>query len=358
MQIDLFLQMHTFDEDFRLRFSKALQLHVNELAEASLIYVQEAGGFSDCAIQNISPKEAHHPIDRDICVDFMLDARRDMQDVKFGFKINGGLRLRENEIQFPFLNRLPPIPPFGTTAFDQYRHWRDELEYACEAAFWHVEDNIMRYRPFVELNVFDDKNIESSKLDYYKFHSIVVAKDRWLAFIRDLIKILFAEFIFSEKYSAGKVKRFLQEVGNGVFFGFEYDESDLSYEIKQGNPVLPDYFNLILLNADFKKGEKRTNYYKEKNASVISLGKLWNPFFYHPCYPMRGFVAIDSHKAYEEGRPYKTQIVPAGPNEMKLVHSQERNESVKKHAFFYMSLLSSTAASYVKYLKTAIQTAL
>jgi hypothetical protein len=172
--------------------------------------------------------------------------------------------------------------------------------------------------------------------------------------IKDLIRICFPEFEFSERFSTTKIKRYLMEISKDLWFGFEYDEADLSYEIRKGTPVLPDFFNLILLNSFFKRNEKKANYYYQSHPAIISLGILGNPFLYQPCYPMIGYKAIDSYKANEEGRPYETQIVALNSTQFQLIHSNDFNESMKRHTFFYMHLLSSTTEPYLTYLRKAL----
>lgn len=343
-----------FSDKLRGSILESLKACVNQLIESTLKYVVEAKEFDLCAIENISKKDIPFEVNIQSCIDFILDSKGYEQQIVFNFKIGDGVNWENNEIQFPFLSRIPDWPQFGTPEFDKYREWRNSLEYSCQNNFWALDHNRRAYSPFTEINIFDNKVVENEKLSYYKNNSIVIAKDKWLLYIKDLIRIFLPEFEFSERFSNTKVKRHLSEISKDLWFGFEYDETDLSYEIRKGTPVLPDFFNLILLNSSFKRNEKKANYYYQNHPAIISLGILGNPFLYQPCYPMIGYRAIDSYKAVEEGRPYETQIVALNSTQFQLIHSNDFNESMKRHAFFYMHLLSSTAEPYLAYLRKVL----
>lgn len=343
-----------FSDRLRNSILESLKANFNQFIESTLKYVVEAKEFNLCAIETISRKSTPFEVNIQSCIDFILDSKGNEEQIIFNFKIGDGFNWRNNEIRFPFLSRIPEWPQFGTPEFDRYREWRNGLEYSCQDNFWTLDYNKLTYLPFKEINIFDNKIIEKEKLSYYENNSIVIAKDKWLLYIKDLVRIYLPEFEFSERFSTTKVKRYLIEISEDLWFGFEYDETDLSYDIRKGIPVLPDFFNLVLLNSSFKRNEKKANYYYQSHSAIISLGILGNPFLYQPCYPMIGYEAIDSYKATEEGRPYKTQIVPLNSTQLQLIHSDDFNESMKRHAFFYMHLLSSTAEPYLTYLRKAL----
>ena len=130
------------------------------------------------------------------------------------------------------------------------------------------------------------------------------------------------------------------------------------YELKKGNPVLPDFFNLVLVNSQFNKTEKKSNYYYQDHPGIISLGILGNPFLYQPCYSLIGYNAVEAHRSQELGKPHLDEIAKLGGGQYQLMHPKSLNENIKKHAFFYMSLLSSTSHIYLQYIRNVLLKAL
>ncbi len=354
------MKNNSFSSKLRSSIESEIVDQYDNLVGSSLRFLQEnINTCRKCAFDEITKKEKPFGVDLNSCVNFILDSRLDINKTTFGFKVGDGTSFSKNDIRFPFTSRMPQFPKWGTEDFLQYRKWRDDLEYSCEAEFWMLNSNEAEYKKFGDINIFNDKVLiidEMQKAQYYsKFQ---LSKDAWLGYVASLTQLFFPMFQYAKSFSTSKIRRYLTEISEGIWFGFEYDESGLSYEIKKGTPVLPDYYNLILINTQFNKAEKVENYYYQENSGIMSLGILGNPFFYHPSYILMGYKAVDEHRSSEMGVPYLNEIIELANNKYLLSHSKRFNESMKKHAFFYTSLLSSTSENYLDYLKNVLLAAL
>ncbi len=315
--------------------------------------------YRQVAFEDISEKRSFFSLDIKFCVDFIHTSIDEKELISFGYKADDGYPWFKNEIKFPFYSRIPEPPPFGSASFFKYREWRDDLEYNCERKFWEIEGFRTKYQQFENLNVFDDFLFEKDKLlDFQRENKFYLEKQKWLEFISSLISIFFPEFKESRELSIGSVKRYILPINRHLLFGFEYDESALNYEISKGQPEMPRFFNLILINANVKKGIKGLKHWRADSSDILSLGILGNPFFFPPCYSMIGFCAIDRHRQFESGLQYKREIIAIQEGRYQLIHPRTYNESIKRHAFFYMHLLSFTAAPYIEYLIKSVKRAI
>lgn len=307
------------------------------------------------SFENISIKKHPFRIDSDSCINFMLNSKNDIKNIKLGYKTYGGTQWSGNDILFPFSFRMPELPEWGTQQFFSYREWRDNLEYLCEVEFWKEQKNKEGYKEFSDLNIFNDSIFNEEMLLYYKNRSSFLFNGgSWLNYIASLIGNYFPEFKYNQDFSSKKMKRYLIELYENIWFGFEYDEIEIISELKKGALLLPDYFNLVLIAPSFSKTEDVLNYYYKEHSSVISLGILGNPFFYEPCYRLLGYSAVDSHRCSQLGKPYLRDIIKVNNGQYKIVHPQAYGESMKRHAFFYMDLLASTSRIYLDYLKDVL----
>lgn len=304
---------------------------------------------------NISPKNQPFDLDFDSCVNFILDSKDDIDKTTIAAKTYDGESWAGNDILFPFSFKMPPLLPWGTKQFLDYREWRDNLEYTCESEFWNDTVNLQRYKPFSDINIFDDRIFGEDELDIYKEKTnFLFIKEVWFDYIKSLLQLYFPQFSFRQEFSSKSIHRYLTEIDRDTWFGFEYELSEVRYELKKGTPSLPTYFNLILIKPPFDKTEKTENYYLKQHPSILSLGILGSPFFYYPCYPLLGYSAVDVHKRFEAGKPYMWKFVKSGSRDYQLVHPVEYGESMKKHAFFYMDLLAATSADYLAYLQNIL----
>jgi hypothetical protein len=292
--------------------------------------------------------------DKESCINFILDSKTDGKNIKFQHKQNNGSRWWDNEIIFPFINKMPEIKEWGTPKFWEYRNWRNELEYTTEYAYWANIENQKLYSPFSGLNIFNNVIFESNKLEYYKNIQNKFDKTIWLKYILDLITIFFPKYQYSKEFSTKNILRYVTQLKNDVWFGFEYDLKEIQYQLAKGYPELPDYFNLIAFNSNFDKTTTPLQYLYSETKSIISLGILGNPYFYRPCYTVGGYTAIDIYKKEELGNPYIKTIQQINHQESQIIHSVALNEVIKKHAFMYMHLLSGSSKSYLSYIENAL----
>jgi hypothetical protein len=322
---------------------------------SNINYINENfSSYRRIAFEDISYSETPpFKIDIDSCINFILDSRRDIQNMVFRLKKPLNHFRWDNEIFFPFISDFPE-PTWGTQQFWAHRKWQDDLEHTCETEFWDITSNQIKYAQFTKTNIFDNVVFESDKLSFYKNQKKdLYDGEIWLNYVSALIGIFFPMYIYSEKYSNKNMKRYLIEMKKGILFGFEFDQKYIHTELKKGVPELPDYLNLILISEPFNKHEKVHNYYFNENSTILSLGVCGNPYFYPPCFSLSGYIANDLYKRITGDEPIK-KIVKSNSGQYQVIHSPMYGECLKKRAFFYMDLLASTSAIYSDYLKKII----
>lgn len=286
---------------------------------------------------------------------FIMDAANDVERIEFQLKIGDGESWSGNNIKFPFTSLKPGWPAFGSPEYMKYLSWRNSLEFECETEYWNLPVNGKRYEMVEAINIFNDVIIEPDLLGKYR-DSIYFRLDKnaWYQCLDFFFKEMFAEFPLSTNYSSANIKRFLKRLDNGCLFGFEFDTTEINYELKKGTPTLPIALNLILILPSFDKKLKPESYYREGLDSILYLGILGNPFFYEPSYPTSGYSAVLSNRAAEAGHPYRLEIIVREDGKFQIIHPREYADKMKRHAFFYLDLLFQTSRGYLSYIETAI----
>ena len=265
----------------------------------------------------------------------------------------------ENEIKFEV--HRTPFPQYGTKEGTHYRSECNNLEYDCESEFWEEEHNVSIYEAISNFECFINTTAPISQLNSLREKGNIVNFDGWGKYVLQLIKTFFPDFTLDEKLSSRRL-RFLKPLTDSLSFGFEFDKANLNKIYKKGDIELPEYFNLILVNKEFKKGTDSKLYAQQYNEDIMSLGILGNPLFFEPCYPLGAFMGIEN--IYIRNQPgsynfkYKREYKEVDQGSFQIIHSPIYGEKIKRHAFFYMTCLSFSTKSYLDYLALSIEEAL
>lgn len=324
---------------------------------------QNFESYQRVVLDNISFKQQPFSINYKPCEDFILSSKDDVNGIVFGLKSGDGLPWWKNEILYPFAERMPNSSIYDegpTPFFLAYRQWQDDLQFACEEEFWHENMHQQAYEKFSAINIFEDTIFKSHQFAYFQSkQDFILNKIIWFSYVKTLVEMFFPEFKYNAQFSSKKIHRYLLQLKEDIWFGFEYDDGEIFYQLKKGTPCLPVYFNLVVfIGSSFNKNESVLNYYRQNNPAVLSLGILGNPFFYHPCAPMLGYSAIDCKRNYQKGTPYLKRLVQLDESYYQVIHPGAYGESMKKHAFFYMSLLASSSKIYLEYLSIVLKNAI
>lgn len=321
------------------KIEKELNQNYGLFTEANLAFVEKhSNDFVRVAFENLIPK--HPPFD--LNSEELIKSFRSIQNLKcpirFGLKKGDGRHWWKNEVLIDL--DLPEITDWGTPSFFEYRKWRDNLEYKCQDEFF-IDGSINEVSEYLNSwPLFEDIKSVQSGIGYNK--------NSWIEILRYLLTNLFPSFPYSSGFSYGKVRRHLKQLGEQAWLGFEYDETFIMQEIKQGNLSMSNYFNLLIIDSSFDSRQKPSTYYYKNNQSVISLGILGNPFFYPPCYPITGFTAVEKYRR-EQKSMSSYLLLTDWIREM-----NECEMELKKHSYFYLVLLSLTSEPYLKYLELSI----
>jgi hypothetical protein len=346
-------------DNFRTEFQKRLKESQYAFKEDSIAFVK-ANIETPCRYMFTVLCKKNSP--------FELDYKTIIKEINYLFEdpTNFNLQLRDsysymhpaffnNEIEF----RLPSDFPAGVYYTDRYWDFVNknvDLGYDCEAEFWKKKDNNEWYEAIADFPCFCDIIIPLTEIEKYKEKGDIVNVEGWLKYLRGLLKLFFSDFPFSEERSTKRIMRFVKPLSDTLYFGFEYDESLLRRRYQNGYLEFPEYFNLILLNNDFKKTIKKEDYIFKYAENILSLGILGNPLFYVPS--LSGFVAVD--RVYERGNPqnmkfkYFRKYTAVNEKEVQIVHTDGVGERMKRHAFFYMDMLSYSSKNYLAFLEKNI----
>jgi hypothetical protein len=355
--IIIFIMLQNLKEEDSL-FLLNLQEKYSDFLESCLNYlVNNFESYRRVVFEDISDSlKFPNTLSLDSCTNFLLDAQPGKIDIRVDYKKGFGKHWFDNEIAFSFESQKQQITEWGTEEFWKYTNWRNDLEFECENEFWQNNTNHIRYNQLTSVNIFDDSVFKNDRLNYYQNkYKDQFNLEVWLSYIASLVESFFPEYIYSEEFSSKNVRRYLIQIKNGFWFGFEYSVKEIAKKLKRGDPELPNPFNLVVLAKSFNKNEKIQNYYYQPNKSISSLGILGNPFFYYPCYPFPGYTAVLKGRQPKINYPFLSKIVEVDKENYQIIHSKELGKEIKKHAFFYMDLLSSTAQPYLDYLKKVLE---
>lgn len=351
-----------FGNKIRSTLNAFLEKDAERFIVSSLSFLEtNFEGYHKVCFESVNSKESPFSIRRSSCVDFIIQAKENKAGVVLGLKNGGGGAWHSNEILFQFTLDMPRKPLYGTPEHLAYLEWRNNLEYKCEFLFWGLVDKQLGYQEFDKINIFDNQVFDEERLAFYqrKF-KFLFNQQVWLDFVNSLIIKMFPKYRYNLNFSTKKIRRHLFEIKEGIWFGFEFDTTEMKHQLKnRGTASLPDAFNLILIDeSTFNKYESTQNYYCKENESIISLGLLGNPFFFPPCYPLSGFSAVDTNRLSTTSMRYASEIYAVGNGMYQFVNSAAYGDSMKRHAYFYMNLLASTSEVYLDYLERVIQESL
>lgn len=332
----------------------------HRLLDPSLEYLN--GNFEKyprVCFTDFSIKKFPFSLDRESCIKFLENSKSDIGNLAFTQKKVAEKYWANNDILFPFVFRKMGEPEWGTIEFDQYRRWRDNLEFACQDEFLKADGKLQEISSLLQIPIFDENEYERDKLAKNKSRTwFIFDVSRWLEFVEGLIEKYFPGYTYNTEFSNKKVNRYLQEVEKGWLFGFECNVSCIQREVERGYLTFEDYFNIVLIKPSAKKPGSLFGFLHSDQNFIANLGMLGNPFFYRPCYPMTGYSAVYSSRKEEEGIIYSSSVVQLETGKVKVVQPTAYADSMKIHACFYMDILASTSRIYLDYLKVVLANSL
>ncbi len=349
------------DENFRLKLQRTLRDNISYLENKSIDLVNNLDNDSKKVVLN-SVSDEYNP--------FRISKERAIQNINTSIESGDQpiLKLRnddwavfrENEIEFKVIKK--PAPPLHTKEELQFRVESEDFLYKCFSSYWLDTEKNNRYAQVSDFLCFQDLEFPIDELSKIQNKGNIYNVEFWIKYIADLVEMNFPEFKF-DKTKSNRIVRFLKPLNENFEFGFEYDLTTLKSQIKNKDIQLPDYFNIIVINKMFDSKAKIKSHIFNYNDNIISLGILGNPFFYPPCRSLYSFSIVD---LYHYGEFYPDNTEPKSVREyklinegnMKILHSDEYGEKLKKYAFFYMDLLGYSSKGYLDYLEKCILEAL
>jgi hypothetical protein len=262
----------------------------------------------------------------------------------------------QNEIFFYISQDESPV--FNSPEERVQRMEGRKFEYICEEEFWKDKQNEIEYSKYPGFTCFNDVIISEADVNRYRHRHYSFNAPAWLDYVFNLTKNSFPDFTFNDQFSSSKIYRFLKPIGPDLYFGFEYDASYLGKLMKVGRIGLPDYFNLVVFNSQFKRSTPLKNYVYAYNDNILSLGILGTPFFFEPCVSLIAFAGLEMFTNFEDldyfAPKYYTTLHPNSDGTFSVKHSEIYGDKLKRHAFFYMKALAYSTPPYLKYVEKAL----
>ncbi|KGO91845.1 hypothetical protein [Flavobacterium subsaxonicum] len=349
-----------FSESFKSTLQDKLAANKGIFEEKSLQIVDEVFN-TPARVILVSLCDYYYPfkIDYKRCVEIIKNSVKDPENLTIRKRLGSSYNFWENEIYFVPSQNEPPF--WGTKEEEDYRFKTENFEYECEDEFWLDEVNHKDYEKLSGFNCFNRIAQDKDSIKIFGIKGAQYNKDAWKEYVVKLIEYHFSDFTLDLPKS-NKMLRFLKPINSEFYFGFEYDTRELARFLPRNQLVMPEYMNIIIVHKSFTKKVKDAEYVNGYSDTIFSLGVLGNPFFYHPCFPIQGFAAVDMyHKkdVFMSMVPnYMWEHKELGDNMVEIIAPEMYGEKLKKHLFYYMKLLAYSSAGYLEYLEKSIVDAL
>lgn len=295
-----------------------------------------------------------HSIDFVKCVNDFFELNN---DIKLAFRVAHDDSFETNEIRYHELRDHTL-----DNNFDVYRIKREILEYECESEYWSNENYVTPFAKIAQFPAFKNTQLEGvQQLNKYLNKGDFYFHEGWLQYFYELVEYFFKEYKFNAHLSWKGIKRFTKEISSEYLLCLEYDENEITSLLRKGDIDTPE-LNLVLIRKDARLIKHR-RYIYEENPDYISMGIAGNPMFYFPCFPLINFASVDmyhdpNNPANNNDPMYQTLIEWHDGGVVHIVHPEKHGETLKKHAYFYMHLLSLTGEPYMEYIEKSIRNAL
>jgi hypothetical protein len=232
------------------------------------------------------------------------------------------------------------IPDWGTEKYKQMIDENKDLNYQLSNKFWQSETDDA-YNKFALFNCYEDYFVEKHNIPK------TVRKEKvniagWVQFFDDLFKHFNA--FFDQKYVIKSKIIYYKIIERDFFFGFSYSPTKYKKSLLREGVCLPEDMELVFgLIANFR--------------DVISLGIYGNPLFFYPCYPMSSFKVVEFARACKAGikEDYKLKDEIDIEGNVYVRHSKIYGDSLKRHAYLYVSSLVYTTNSYLRYVEESLR---
>jgi hypothetical protein len=210
-----------------------------------------------------------------------------------------------------------------------------------------AHDELTSFSPFEDLLVQAadrSKFLMSRRLSTYNVTG-------WANYFQELYALFYRDFFRDLKSRKADV-RFVKELDNGYYFGFEYDSKLLQSEIRRGSFHMPD-FKVVLLAADFKRNTK-VQFKTFDEVGYQLLSKLAHPF-------SRSLIELGSYaaiKCKEEGLDISDQLCREERNgdQLRFTGNQDFGEHLKEYLFIYLYYQSQLNKNYLRYFENGART--
>jgi hypothetical protein len=227
-----------------------------------------------------------------------------------------------------------------------------ELHKKIIISFWKENPKLkLEFDKTTSFDSFDDiriPEVDRNKFIISRRHSTYNSIG-WANYFQELNSLFYDNFYRDTRSRKADV-RFIKELNNGYFIGFEYDNKSLKSEIHKGYFNMPE-FKIILLDKDFKRNTK-VQFKTFDEVGYQLLSKIDHPF----SQPFRSIGTYTSLKCKEEKLDLGNQICKEEKNG-ELIHftgNKDFGRSMKEYLFIYIYYQSLLNKNYLSFFEDGI----
>jgi len=220
-------------------------------------------------------------------------------------------------------------------------------------AFYSEDYLIEKFKSLTPQSAFENVVLDEEDVDKFisKNFNQVFDKKGWIDYYFRIISITYSDYQFDKSKSDTKL-RFLKQLNEDFFFGFEYDLKEIKYQFTHGSLCAPD-LKFVLIHKTF---ERNKDYSSVKNPPIWVFEPFTHPFFnligsLENTYA-RSTLIIRPNGRFEKENLAKQEILPDG--KIRLFNTDEFGEYLQKSCFHELTVNARYILSYLNYIEKSI----
>jgi hypothetical protein len=261
----------------------------------------------------------------------------------------------DNEVRFR--NIYCQTKEMGFVKNNQAKSILKFLSKESEELFWQEKKNVDLYNRLGNWKLFNDIEIDKNELENYKQNNYQVNAQQWHNYANQLANYFFPNYTLNENLSSN-ANRFLKQINENWYFGFEYDAKLINKAKKYGFVEFSLYLNIVLIHKDFNKKDKLDYIFKQRN-DILSLGKLNNPFFDLINPPdscsTRYRIIENAPNNFTLLSNLPVEFVKLDSDNYLVKYNNDYGEVIKKYLQYYFSITAFTATGYLEYVEKSVR---
>ncbi|WP_131724436.1 hypothetical protein [Chryseobacterium indologenes] len=212
--------------------------------------------------------------------------------------------------------------------------------------FWANDKVEIEYQQLNDFNCFIELIVPEKERSRKMLVAPFFNSEHWIEYYNKLLDLNFPSFI--EKVNFGKTVIKYRPLKDDFYIGIETDYQSSRKAFKNGFWQTPEYKLVIFKKITSKKIER-----------ILQFEKFVHPYFDPPSFDFSVFFAVKTTKQIGENEfllddGTKTEFLDDGL--VRFYNSNELEDQLKRHAFFYYNILSHTTLEFIRFVEEIVRT--